>query len=159
MGGLIDYGGILDLLDETIAIDDTQAWLYALGHEDVRKEILRLNFENQLFEEGIDSLGQPVTNKLTGSSNYSPFTIDIKRKTGLPYDRITLFQDGTFYRSKRLTYDSESYTIDANGDKSDKNLFDVYGDDVLGLTDFNKERIEIVILRYYDEWFEKRLLS
>ena len=152
MGGILDYGGILDLLDETIAIDDTQAWLYALGHEDVRKEIIRLNTENQLFEEGIDSLGHSL-------GIYRPFTIDIKRKTGLPYDRVTLFQDGTFYRSFRLTYDSESYTIDANGDKSDKNLFDVYGDDVLGLTDFNKERIEIVILRYYDEWFEKRLLS
>ena len=152
MGGILDYGGILDLLDETISIDDTQAWLYALGHEDVRKEIIRLNTENQLFEEGIDSLGHSL-------GTYRPFTIDIKRKTGLPYDRVTLFQDGTFYRSFRLTYDSESYTIDANGDKSDKNLFDVYGDDVLGLTDFNKDRIEIVILRYYEEWFEKRLLS
>jgi hypothetical protein len=152
MGGILDYGGVLDLIDETIAIDDTQAWLYALGHEDVRKEIIRLNTENQLFEEGIDSLGHSL-------GTYRPFTIDIKRKTGLPYDHVTLFQDGTFYRSFRLTYDSESYTIDANGDKSDKNLFDVYGDDILGLTDFNKERIEIVILRYYEEWFEKRLLS
>jgi len=150
MGGVFDYGGILDVLDKVDAINDSDAWLFALSHDDVRKEIIRLNTESQLFDEGIDSLGRDL-------GTYRPFTIKVKQKTGLPYDRVTLFQDGTFYGSFRVTYDAESFTIDANGDKGDKNLFDVYGEDILGLTDFNLERVNSVILQYYAEWFEKLL--
>jgi hypothetical protein len=109
-----------------------------------------MNTESQLFDEGIDSLGHDL-------GTYRPFTIEVKKKTGLPYDRVTLFQDGTFYGSFRVTYDTESFTIDANGDKGDKNLFDVYGENILGLTDFNMERVNSVILQYYAEWFEKLL--
>jgi len=150
MGGVFDYSGILDVLDKVDAINDSDAWLFALSHDYVRKEIVRLNTESQLFDEGIDSLGRDL-------GTYRPFTIEVKQKTGLPYDRVTLFQDGTFYGSFRVTYDAESFTIDANGDKGDKNLFDVYGEDILGLTDFNMERVNSVILQYYAEWFEKLL--
>jgi hypothetical protein len=150
MGGVFDYGGILDVLDKVDAINDSDAWLFALSHDDVRKEIIRMNTESQLFDEGIDSLGHDL-------GTYRPFTIEVKKKTGLPYDRVTLFQDGTFYSSFRVTYDAESFTIDANGDKGDKNLFDVYGENILGLTDFNMERVNSVILQYYAEWFEKLL--
>lgn len=157
MGGVFDYSGILDVLDKVDAINDSDAWLFALSHDDVRKEIVRLNTEDQLFENGIDSKGRFITNQLTGSSTYAPFTVKKKKQAGLPYDRITLFQTGKYYGTYRVTYDAESFTIDSNGDVGDKNLFDVYGEDILGLTDFNMERVNSVILQYYAEWLEKLL--
>tara|TARA_R110000868_G_scaffold261761_2_gene519929 strand:+ start:2444 stop:2923 length:480 start_codon:yes stop_codon:yes gene_type:complete len=157
MGGVLDYSGVLDMLDKVDSINDSDAWLFALSQDDVRREIVRLNTEDQLFENGIDSTGNFITNQLTGSSTYAPFTIKVKQKTGLPYDRITLFQTGRYYGTYRVTYDAESFTIDANGDVGDKNLFDVYGEDILGLTDFNMERVKVVILQYYVKWLEDRL--
>ena len=56
------------------------------------KEIaLDIITDDQLFKEGIDGDG----NKLP--LPYAPFTIDVKKATGLPTNRITLFQEGNFH--------------------------------------------------------------
>ena len=47
--------------------------------------------DDQLFDKGIDGDG----NKLP--LPYAPFTIDVKKATGLPTNRITLFQEGNFH--------------------------------------------------------------
>ncbi|MFM7856693.1 MAG: hypothetical protein ACKO96_33400, partial [Flammeovirgaceae bacterium] len=148
--GVIDYSPITNILDRAQRLNDADAWLFAFSHKDLRDEIIRLNTENQLFEEGIDSEGRDL-------GEYRPFTIEVKRKTGLPWDHVTLFQTGEFYASFRVTYDANGFSIDANGDKPDKNLFDVYGDNVLGLTSFNMERIKTVILQYYVKYVEETL--
>lgn len=149
--GRIDYSGIIDMIDAVESLSDSEAWLFAFSHRDLHDEIIRLNTENQLFEEGIDSLGRDL-------GIYRPFTIERKKEIGLPYDRVTLYQTGEFYASFRVYYDADTFSIDANGDKGDKNLFDVYGDDVLGLTDFNLERVKSVILQYYVKYVEERIL-
>jgi len=98
-------------------------------NEETKAEIIRLNTQEQLFEEGVDSNGQRI------EPAYAPLTVDIKRLEGLPSDRVTLFQSGEFYESFTVTVGANFFTIDANDVKEDTRLFEKYGEDVLGLTD------------------------
>jgi len=148
--GVIDYSPITDILDRAQRLNESDAWLFAFSHKDLSEEIIRLNTENQLFEEGIDSEGRDL-------GEYRPFTIEVKRKTGLPWDHVTLYQTGEFYASFRVTYDANGFSIDADGDKSDKNLFEVFGENITGLIPFNMQRIKTLILRYYAEYYEETL--
>ena len=149
MGRYLDFSGYFELIDRIKRATSGDAWLFALSHKEVQDEIIRLNTINQLYEEGIRSDGSPL-------GPYQPFTIQVNKiPFGLPYDHVTLYQTGEFYASFYVSYDSNSFTVHANGQKSDKNLFDVYGDDVLGLTVFNVQRIRQLITRYYAEYTAK----
>lgn len=59
--------------------------------ENTKEIALDIITDDQLFDKGIDGDG----NKLP--LPYAPFTIDVKQVTGLPTDRITLFQEGNFH--------------------------------------------------------------
>lgn len=100
-----------------------------------------MNKNDQLFDEGIDSLGISL-------GVYSAKTIEGveglypgKKELGLPFDHVTLFQTGKFYDSFVISVLTSDFIIDADPLKEDGNLFDDYGVDVLGLTDENLERL------------------
>jgi hypothetical protein len=44
---------------------------------------------------------------------------------------------GDFYKSFTVNYIDSDIVIDADGQKDDNNLFEEYGDDILGLNDLN----------------------
>lgn len=152
MGNYIDLSGYFDILDRAKRLQSSDAWMFALSQKEVQDEIIRLNTINQLYEEGIRSDGSPL-------GPYQPFTIEIKRQKGQPYDHVTLRDTGEFYASFRVFYDADTFEVTADGDKGDKNLFDVYGDNVLGLTEFNLERIKQLILQYYAEFIVQRVYN
>lgn len=163
MGGQLNYTAIWDLVDRVKASSEAEAWMYTMSQESMRDEILRLNFENQLFEEGIDSRGFLLDNSYnhrTGPGEYSPYTIEEKRnRTGMGgrYDHITLFGMGAFYASGRVEYDPDSFDILANADKGDDNLFDMFGRDILGLTKFNILRLQPMVYAYYGEFIAVKI--
>lgn len=152
MGNYIDLSGYFDIIDRAKRLQSSDAWMFALSQKEVQDEIIRLNTTNQLYEEGIRSDGSPL-------GPYRPFTIEIKRQKGQPYDHVTLRDTGEFYASFRVFYDADTFEVTADGDKGDKNLFDVYGDNVLGLTEFNLERIKQLILQYYAEFIVQRVYN
>jgi len=103
--------------------------------DELKDLIIELNTDAQLFQKGIDSQGQSL-------GEYAESTKLLKRSEGLPFDRVTLYQEGDFYKTWRVFMRNGNIAIEADGDKDDKNLFDVYGEDVVGLTE---ENLQIVI--------------
>lgn len=96
---------------------------------DIKELIIELNQE-QLYNLGEDSEGKSL-------GTYAPTTVMIKQAQGVPTDRITLKDTGDFYSSFKVFYSNGEIFIDADGQKDDTNLFDEYGEDILGLNDAN----------------------
>lgn len=114
-----------------------KAFILAVN-EDVKNEIIRLNTRDQLFEKGQDSKGISL-------GTYQPFTITWKQEHGQPFDRVTLSNEFDFYKSFRVYVDRSTLDIiiEADGaEKDDKDLRDVYGEDIIGL---NAENLQIII--------------
>lgn len=104
---------------------------------DLQELLIDLN-QQQLFQLGEDSEGR-VLFSFSPLQPYAPFTIKVKQETGLPTDRLTLFQTGEFYGSFTVSYANGIFTFDADGQKEDQNLFNEFGIDVLGLNETSKE--------------------
>ena len=150
---MIDFTRLYRLYDNIRKLTDEKLWRFALNDRFTQDEIIRLNTIDQLFDEGIDSLGESL-------GVYQPFTIALKQKNGQPTDRVTLKDTGDFYKSFVVIVNADSFDIDADDfSKYDRPLFEVYGEDVAGLTDFNKQRIKEVILVKYIEYVRRTLLS
>lgn len=104
---------------------------------------------SQLYELGEDSLGRAV-----GGGNYAPSTVEYKFNEGQRFDHITLNDTGEFYRSFRVKPNKKGFTITANPNKDDTNLFTEYGDEIVGL---NKENTELLLKKIEPEF--NKLLS
>ena len=110
--------------------------------------IIDTNTDNQLFEQGINSLGVNISDY----APYSPITITIKQSKGQPTNRVTLKDEGDFYSSFYLDVNNEQFEIKATDEKTDA-LIKKYGKDILGLTDDN---LKILIWEYiYPELLSK----
>ena len=86
------------------------------------------------LSEGKNSLGEDIT------PPYSAVTVAFKKAKGQPADRVTLKDTGEFYESIKVTMDQDGIKIEAQPFKTDPNtgettnLFDKYGEEVIGLT-------------------------
>lgn len=140
------------LTDKAASLDINEVLYEIWQGEDVQEFIIELNTNAQLYEQGIDSKGKDL-------GEYTPFTIEQKKISGLPYDRITLFQTGDFYTSFYVKPGAEGFTIIANPVKEDSNLFDDFGEDIIGLTEESLERLSKTVLIFLKLQIEKRLTS
>lgn len=141
--GVIDFTKINRLLDRAENINSENAWIWSVDDNEVKAEIIHMNTNDQLYEQGIDSTGKSL-------GQYAPMTVVYKRSVGERYDHVTLFDTGEFYRSWSVRVTANGFTIDANDVVSgSKALFDVYGENVLGLTDENMEYLKEIILERY----------
>lgn len=163
MGGYLNFTGIWDLIEKVQSTSEGTVWRYALSQQSLQDEIIRLNTESQLYDEGIDSKGFVLDNSynpFTSPGQYSPFTIEVKRtRSGMGgrYDHITLYGLGNFYRSFYVEFDDDFFYIRANGDKGKDNLFDMFGEDILGLTPFNTIRIQPIVHLYYGDFIANNI--
>ena len=112
-----------------------------LSDKDEQAEIVRMNTMDQLYEEGIDSMGRPLGNyslaTIHGTKNFEG-----KIAKGQRYDHITLNDTGKFYDSFRVKLFNDALVIVANTSKPDSDLAQDFGKDILGLT---KENLGYVI--------------
>lgn len=106
--------------------------------------VIKLNTEDQLFRKGIDSEGDKLRSIFARFGRYyADRTILIKEGKGQPTDRVTLKDTGDFYRSFDLILTNDNdLEITANTLKEDNDLAEVWGADIIGLTD---ENLKIVI--------------
>lgn len=110
-----------------------QIWI----DNDVQELIIELNTLRQLFDRGIDSKGDSL-------GEYSPFTKQLKQEDNLPFDRITLKQEGVFYASFKVIPLKDGFEIIADPIREDTNLFEDFGKDIVGLTE---ESINFLIFK------------
>lgn len=98
--------------------------------------VIELN-QLHLFKTGTDTKGVSL-------GTYSPFTVKLKKKfkPNLPIGHVTLFNEGDFYKTWRVFVapDGSYFLLFADGDKDDKNLFDIYGEDVVGIPEKDFQR-------------------
>lgn len=109
---------------------------------DFTELIIELNTDEQLFRQGVDSLGVKLGNYAASTIEGIPGKFKGKREKGLPFDHVTLFDTGEFYESFTVDIrneDDDFFTINANPIKEDTNLFDEWGNDVVGLTEESKQ--------------------
>lgn len=128
-----------------------------IGNEhEINDLIIRLNTEgettSQLFELGIDSRGVELEDI---GGNYSPVTIQIKLSKGQKVDNITLKDTGKYYDSHTVSAQSVGFVFESDPFKDDNNLFEEWGEDILGLFDPNLQAvINRMIAKYIRETFK-----
>lgn len=133
------------LLNQIAKLDINNVMFDVWDGEDVQEIIINLNTIGQLFNQGIDSEGQSL-------GDYSAFTIKKKRADGLPFDRVTLRQDGIFYGSFNIIPEKDGFIIDADPIRGSQDLTETYGDQIIGLTSDSKEQlIKSIILSVRNE--------
>jgi len=111
--------------------------------------IIDMNATDQLFNQGVNNLGVSIDDYMP----YSPYTIEIKKLKGQPYNRVTLHDEGDFEESFFLEVGNEKFEVKA-ADFKTLDLIKKYGRQILGLTE---ENISELIWKYiYPELEEKR---
>lgn len=120
---------VLDkLFDNAKNIDADSVWVRAVD-EEVKREIIRLNTKDQMFDKGVDSLNRSL-------GVYSPTSVS---KYGKRKGRIQLFDTGVFFDSFVIRVDRGGLTISADTQKEDTDLAVRYGIDILGVTPSNTD--------------------
>ena len=105
--------------------------------------------QGQLWNLGEDASGQKLSSI---GGDYQPLTILLKQQKGLPTDRITLFDEGTFYESFRIVLGADFFEILSDPFKGGENLKDRWGDKLEGLNDDNLQKvIDIIREKVFEE--------
>ena len=132
---------VLDrLFDNAKNINADSVWVRAID-EEVKREIIRLNTKDQMFDKGVDSLDRSL-------GVYSPTSVS---KYGKRKGRIQLFDTGVFFDSFTIQVDRGGLTISADTQKEDTDLAVRYGIDILGVTPSNTDLLirTFVVPKYH----------
>jgi len=133
-------------------LDEIVIWFKIMDVTQVKDFIIERNTEDQLYLKGIDSTGKLLKNQNTGKTTYAPLTIRLKQEKGGKANRvtnITLFDTGEYYESHEVTITAEGFKIDADPIKEDTNLFEEWGDEIVGLTDESLQKVITFVLQKY----------
>jgi hypothetical protein len=139
------------------AIKPNETFNIVLGNKVIKKEIIKMNTINQLYNEGIGSDGVKLSDV---GGEYSLVTMSISKEKGRPKasrNRITLKDTGEFYRSFRVYVFSGVVRIQADTIKDGKDLQDDWGDNILGLTNENKQKLINIARQEYIKFIRKKL--
>lgn len=148
---------LYELIDGVKSLDNADAFDYAMEIEECQDEAIRLNTNEQLFLKGVLADG-------TSTGSYSSKTIPIKKKKGLPYDHVTLFDTGMFHSNWGIDRSHGEITLHAP--KNDyrgkqRNLRDellsIYGD-FEGLTPESTSSLAEFITPKVSEYFLNTVL-
>lgn len=122
-------------------------WKKVFNDANLKEIILNYIKQDQLFEKGVNE-----NDKIIGL--YSKMTERLsngKKKEGTPY---TLFDTGEFYESinylvgyKLINITADPIKIDEDGETT--NLFEKYGEGIIGLTTSSKEKLAIEIQKRF----------
>jgi hypothetical protein len=144
------FDKVTTMLDKAVNLNEDLAWIVSIDNG-VQKEIIRLNTIEQLYNEGIDALGQSL-------GNYSKTSVEVFGKRA---GHITLKDTSEFYNSFVVLVKKDSYTIRANtfkqGNKGTINLTDRFGEEIIGLTEENQDLINEMILINIIKYVKKQL--
>lgn len=146
------FPDIDDMLNNAKALDDVEAWIFVMDRE-AQDEVIKLNQYDQLYQEGIDAMSNTL-------GQYTEYTKIIKRSKGQRIDHITLFDTGAFYNSFRVFVKNDGLEIFADDVAFyDRPLTEVYGVDILGLTEDNQSYFGDFLLPKYLEFIHVKLLQ
>lgn len=126
-------------------IKEELVWLMVfLNDRDLKHDIIKMIQIDQLENKGVDEDGDVI-------GFYSMLTERIskgRKKFNTPY---TLNDTGEFFRSMYVQVLKDSFVIDADPKKGTTNLFDKYGEGIIGLTAENLDKVKERIKNGYIE--------
>jgi len=139
---------LYDKLKRLSEMNEDDAWMFAFENSSFRQEIID-SVRNRLFEKGTNDQGRVI-------GVYKPASerIDPNKIAGTPF---TLKDTGRFYQSIYMGVFRDYFFIDANPQKGRDNLFDKFGDGIIGLDAEQKEWLNNRISEYYYEYIEQVL--
>ena len=126
-------------------VDENTAWFYVVDRE-AQFEIIRLNTEDQLFDDGIRSDSSSLP-------DYSDASVNIYGKRP---GAMTLKDTGAFYQSFFVKVDSSGIIINADTVKEDTDLLK-YGEKILGLTEENLGLLRQLLVMNYREFLRDKI--
>jgi hypothetical protein len=159
---VITWGALTDLINNAKGLAVAPTLFLVFSNRDLQVFAMELNTgdpnisgRGQLFLEGVDSKGRPL-----GSigGEYSDFTISVKEATGLPFDRVTLYQEGDFYKTWKFIQHDDSFILRADTIKDGKDLRERWGDDIIGLTNESISELALEALPYVIDEVRRALL-
>jgi len=114
---------------------------------------------DRLYNEGKYYDGKIIRTYRAKLFNVYAFkTIMRKKLNNQPFNRVTLFNKGNFYKSIRVRANRQFLTIKANFNKRKGKISDnLDTDKVLGLTAENKEQLKIIVLNQMNLRIKKLL--
>lgn len=126
---------------------EAQAFIILAENAKGAKHLL---LENQLYL-GIDGTGERL-------QDYTPYTVEVKKSMGQPYDRTTLKDTGDFYKDTYLYMKPDAYFgFDSSNEKTPK-LKKKYGDEILKLTPENEFFLNMeIVLPLLQQWILTKL--
>ena len=132
------WGRLTDLINNGRELTYGETLFFVFSQEHIQLFAIELNTGSpnnseygQLFLQGIDVEGTPLSDI---GGDYALSTERIKRATGLPFDRVTLYQEGDLYKSWDFIQKSDSFVLSANTVKEGVDLRERWGPDFIGLT-------------------------
>ena len=125
----------------------------ALDNKLIKDLITDLNTEIQLGEKSVDSLGDKLFNKMTQSSVYSDS--DPLGRGGEPYQ---VKRTGEYWESFKALVGQGFIIINSDPFKEDDNLFEIYGNNLEGLTDASLQTLINVSEERFIRWYERNIL-
>lgn len=106
------------------------------------KFIINLNTKDQLYSKGENAKGKKLM------PEYAPFTVQIKQLIGQPYDRVTLFYSGNFYKEFVVSFNKANMTVSLwSEDDKTIPLMTKYGIDIFGLNKDNQQILNEKIIK------------
>lgn len=132
-------------------LSESVAWFEAFSQRgDLRQQIVTWIQDDQLTKQGVDEDGDIIG----FYSAYTEFLTNGEKQAGDPY---TLKDTGAFYESMFVRVLRDSILIEADGQKDDDNLFEKYGEGIIGLTEPNMQNlIDELRIKYID--YARRIL-
>jgi hypothetical protein len=154
MKGLIYDTAIGDLLKRVELLDEINAWFDAFN-EDIKDYIIYY----LLQKEQLEDLGIDEDNDVIGLYSQATEMMNPLKKEGTHF---TLYDSGDFFNSMIVKVFKDEFIIDADGIKVDENgktanLFELYGDGIIGLTEYNKERLSNRLKENYIKYVRETL--
>ena len=140
-----------DLLRRTRNLNESVAWLGAFDGI-TRKQIIYWIQQDQLIDQGINKDGDII-------GYYSELTEIISKGRKQAGDPYTLFDTGDFFKTFFVNVFLNEISINANPIKGDDNLFEKYGDEIIGLTDENFTKLKELVKTKYQEYVYKTLFG
>lgn len=160
---MLEWGRLGDLIDNIKGLDYSSTLFFVFSQDHIQLLAMELNTGSpnnteygQLFLHGVDAKGESLS-KLGG--NYSPFTQMVKQLDGLPFNRVTLYQEGDFYKSWDIQVKKDKFVLSANTIKDGEDLQVRWGEDLVGLTDESIERLNLEVVDEIIEYVLSEILQ
>jgi len=149
---------LIKLCKKTIALEKKANKIFTdiLKDSNIQAQIVDLNL-SQMYDGGIDSEGHELGHYAAITvSYYKPLASSLGNDGRS--DHITLKDTGEFYKSFKIKITSEGFIIQADADKGDTDLSQIYPK-VIGLTKENKAEVGVIVAPYLAEIIRKEILG